>query len=87
MTSTPMVETIARALCRASCDRIQQGDECDRYGCKMWHLDALEDARAALSALSTPNEGMVKAGAYVDGAGADEVWTAMIQSALNEGKA
>ncbi|HYF40926.1 MAG TPA: hypothetical protein VEA35_00635 [Ramlibacter sp.] len=43
-----LVEAMAKAICRASCDRIQQTDVCEKYGCKFWHK---VDASAALASL------------------------------------
>ena len=102
MTSTPMVETIARAICKS---RTCEGMHCCQWPAQGGRTQcpvrsgAYDDAaRAALSALSTPTEGMVEAGCLAiadhhDGSPwahkqtARDCLAAMIQSALNEGKA
>ena len=84
MTSTPMVETIARAIyshlqAKAGYpDGVPTGES--REYCEGVAL-------AALSAVSTPNEGMVEAGtiwASDDPAHVREIFTAMINHALQE---
>ena len=89
---TTMVETVARAIIRRIAAEGPHlgpplvGAELDRYVDKTWHY-WIDDAGAAIAAMRTPTEGMLKAAASradMQPRGATEVWQAMVDDALAE---
>jgi len=88
-----MVEKVARAICRENVayNGPKDGRFADQRVDEEWQ-DHIPDARAALTALLEPSEGMVSAssdraghGFYIDGTPAAAVdFKKMIQAALDE---
>lgn len=84
---TPMIEKVARAICRVDLLAIamEEGITLSPNGLqasidKEWHR-AVPNARAAISAMSDPTEQMVEASIFLTGT---DVYDAMISAALEE---
>lgn len=79
-----MVERVARAICRQTCDgdvHICDRDEsgaCKPIACRFW-MNRTDVARAAIEAMKAPNLAMRKVCSFE---AAEVVWPAMIDAAL-----